>query len=144
VAASPVEVVFGWGIMSAFTVDMANSPGQLARLCDVLAARGVNLVVCGLAHGGGGTIAFIADDEPAARGALQAAEIDYVERPALTVRLENVPGAGAAAFRKLAEANINLDVFLPIRIFDDQFYAVICADDLEAAASVLGEQVVNA
>jgi hypothetical protein len=129
--------------MSAFTVDVANSPGQLARLCDVLAARGVNLVVCGLAHGGGGTIAFIADDEPAARGALHAAEIEYVERPALTVRLEMVPGAAAGAFRKLAEANVNLDVFLPIRIFDDQFYAVICPDDLDAATDALGEQVVS-
>jgi hypothetical protein len=143
VTASSLQVVFIGGIMSAFTVEMANSPGQLARLCDVLATRGVNLVVCGLAHGGGGTIAFIADDEPAARGALQAAEIDYVERPALTVRLENVPGAGATAFRTLAQANVNLDVFLPIRIFDDQFYAVICPDDLDAAAEALGEQVVS-
>jgi hypothetical protein len=130
--------------MSAFTVEMTNSPGQLARLCEVLAEHGVNLVVCGLAHGDGGTVAFIADDEPAARDALQTANIAYVEREALTVRLENVPGAGAAAFRRLAEANVNLDVFLPIRIFDDQFYAVICPDDIPAAQTALGEQVVTA
>jgi hypothetical protein len=54
-----------------------------------------------------------------------------------------VPGAGATAFRTLAQANVNLDVFLPIRIFDDQFYAVICPDDLEAAAEALGELVVS-
>ncbi len=96
--------------MSAFTVEMANRPGELARLCEILAARGVNLVVCGLAYGDRGTVAFIADDEDAARDALRASEIDYVEREALTLRLQNVPGAGAAAFRTLVEANINLEV----------------------------------
>src|SRR5215471_6039028 len=100
--------------MSAFTVDMANRPGELARLCGVLADRGVNLVVCGVAHGDSGTVAFIADDEDVVREALQDAEIDYAERNAITVRLENVPGAGAAVFQALLEANVNIDVFLPV------------------------------
>jgi hypothetical protein len=129
--------------MSAFTVDMANRPGELARLCGVLADRGVNLVVCGVAHGDSGTVAFIADDEAAARQALQESEIDYIERNAITVRLQNVAGAGAAVFQALLEANVNLDVFLPVRIFDDQFYAVICPDNVPAALAVLGDQVVS-
>jgi hypothetical protein len=128
--------------MSAFTVGMDNTPGQLARLCEVLGARGVNLVVCGVGHGSTGTIAFIADDEPATRSALLEASIDYVEREAVTVKLENVPGAGAEAFRKLADAGVNLDVFLPVRVFDNQFYAVICTSDVDAATAALGDQVV--
>jgi len=129
--------------MSAFTVDMANRPGELARLCEVLADRGVNLVVCGVAHGDSGTVAFIADDEDVVREALQDAEIDYAERNAITVRLENVPGAGAAVFQALLEANVNIDVFLPVRILDDQFYAVICPDNIPAALVALGDQVVS-
>lgn len=129
--------------MSAFTVDMANRPGELARLCGVLATRGVNLVVCGVAHGSSGTVAFIADDEIAARDALQQSGIDYAERDSITVRLQNVAGAGAAAFQALLEANVNLDVFLPVRIFDDQFYAVICPDNVTAALAALGDQVVS-
>ena len=128
--------------MSAFTTTMDNTPGQLARLCEVLGARGVNLVVCGLGHGASGTIAFIADDEAATRSALQDADIDYTENDALTVRMQNVPGAGAELFRKLAEAGVNLNVFLPVQIFDDQFYAVICPSDIEGARKALGEQVV--
>ena len=129
--------------MSAFTVDMANRPGELARLCGVLADRGVNLVVCGVAHGASGTVAFIADDEDAAREALQESEIDYIERNAITVRLQNVAGAGAAAFQALLAAEVILDVFLPVRIFDDQFYAVICPDNVPAALAALGDQVVS-
>jgi hypothetical protein len=129
--------------MSAFTTDMDNTPGQLARLCEALGAQGVNLVVCGVGHGSTGTIAFIADDEAATRSALANASIDYVEHEALTVRMRNVPGAGAELFSKLAEAGVNLDVFLPVQIFDDQFYAVICPSDVGRAAEALADYVVG-
>lgn len=128
--------------MSAFTTQMENTPGQLARLCDVLGARGVNLVVCGVGHGATGTIAFIADDEATARTALQDAGIEYTENESLTVRMQNVPGAGADVFRKLADAGVNLNVFLPVQIYDDQFYAVICPSDVDGARKALGEQIV--
>jgi hypothetical protein len=59
--------------MSAFTVKFDNQPGELARLCEAMAARGINIVVCGAAHGETGTIAFIADDERGARAALEGA-----------------------------------------------------------------------
>ncbi|HZC71479.1 MAG TPA: hypothetical protein VE442_12355 [Jatrophihabitans sp.] len=128
--------------MSAFTTSMGNTPGQLARLCEVLGARGVNLVVCAVAHGSTGTIAFIADDEAATHSALQDAGIDYTENKALTVRMQNVPGAGAGLFRKLADAGVNLNIFLPVQIFDDQFFAIICPSDVETARNALGDQVV--
>jgi hypothetical protein len=129
--------------MSAFTVEFENQPGELARLCEAMAARGVNIVVAGTAHGDTGTVAFIADDEMAARTALEGAEIEFDERPALTVRMDNRPGAGAATFRKLADAGVNIDLLLPVLVSSDEFHAVICAGDLDAAASALGDQVVS-
>jgi hypothetical protein len=78
--------------MSAFTVEFDNRAGQLARLCEAMADRGVNIVVCAAAHGDTGTVAFIADDERGARDALERADIEYTERPALTIRMENVAG----------------------------------------------------
>ena len=129
--------------MSAFIVELKHQPGELARLCDAMAARGINLILCATAHGGSGTVAFIADDESAARTALEGASIDYTERTALTVRMDNVSGAGAATFRKLANAHVNLDLLLPVSVSNEQFYAVICVDDLDAASRALGEQVVS-
>ncbi len=129
--------------MSAFTVGFDNQPGELARLCEAMAARGVNIVICGAAHGDAGTVAFIADDEMAARTALEGAEIEFEEHQALTVRMDNVPGAGATTFRRLADAGVNVDLLLPVQVSADEFLAVICADDLDAAASVLGDQVVT-
>ena len=69
--------------------------------------------------------------------------MDFAERPALTVRMDNVPGAGAATFRRLAEANVNMELLLPVRISKDQFFAVICVDDVEAATKALGEQIAS-
>jgi hypothetical protein len=74
---------------------------------------------------------------------LEAAGIEFTERQALTVRMENVPGAGAATFRKLANANVNMNLLLPVRVSDELFFAVLCVDDVDAATRALGDQVVN-
>ena len=62
---------------------------------------------------------------------------------ALTVRMENLPGAGAATFRRLADAGVNVELLLPVRISDKEFFAVICADDAAAAEAALGGQVIS-
>lgn len=129
--------------MSVFTVDLKNQPGELARLCEAMAARGVNLILSATTRGEGGTAAFVADDEPGAEAALTEAGIGYTRRPALTIRMENQPGAGAATFRKLADAGVNADLLLPVRVSDDLFFAVLSVDDQDAARRELGVQVVS-
>jgi len=129
--------------MSVFTAELDNHPGALARVCEAMASSGVNLLLCATTHGGSGVVAFIADDEAAAQVALDGAGIDYLLRPALTVRMENLPGAGAATFRRLAEAGVNVELLLPVRVSDEEFFAVICADDAAAAEAALGGQVIR-
>jgi len=129
--------------VSAFTVEFSNEPGQLARLCEAMAARQINLVPCGTTHGDGGTVAFIADDEAAARSALEDEGLAFTERDVLTVRMDNVPGAGAATFRKLADADVNVDLLLPVLVSTDEFSAVIGVDNIDAARTALGDQITN-
>jgi hypothetical protein len=129
--------------MSAFTVELDNQPGELARLCEAMATSGVNLLLCATTRGGSGVVAFIADDEASAQAVLENTGIEYQLRPAVTVKMQNLPGAGAAAFRKLADAGVNVELLLPVRISDAEFYAVICADDAAAAENALGGQVVS-
>jgi hypothetical protein len=129
--------------MSVFTVNLENQPGELARLCEAMAGRGVNLILCAAARGEDGTVAFVADDEASAETALAGAGIEYARRPALTIRMENQPGAGAATFRKLAGAGVNVDLLVPVRVSDDLFFAVICVDDPGKARRALGVQVIS-
>ena len=128
--------------MSVFTVDLANQPGELARLCEAMAGRDINLVLSAIARESGGTVAFIADDEAAAQEVLDGAGLQYAMRPALTIRMENQPGTGAATFRKLANAGVNADLLLPVRVSDALFFAVICVDDQDKARQALGAQVI--
>jgi hypothetical protein len=128
--------------MSVFTVDVQNQPGELARLCEAMAGRGINLVLSATAHRDGATVVFIADDEARAEAVLQDAGIAYTIRPALTLRMENQPGTGAATFRKLADAGVNADLLLPVRVSDDLFLAVLCVDDQDKARRALGAQVI--
>ncbi len=130
--------------MSVFTVDLKNQPGELAGLCEAMAGSGINLVLCATTQGEAGTVAFIADDEAGAETVLESAGIQYTMRPALTLRMDNQPGTGAATFRKLANAGVNTDLLLPVRISDEVFFAVICVDDTAAAYRALGDQVVQA
>ena len=55
--------------MSVFTVELKNQPGELARLCEAMADRRVNLILCATSCGKDGTVAFIADDEASAGSA---------------------------------------------------------------------------
>jgi hypothetical protein len=129
--------------MSVFTVDLKNQPGELARLCEAMAGRGVNLILCAAARGEDGTVAFVADDEASAETALTAVGARYTRRPALTIRMENQPGTGAATFRKLADAGVSVDLLVPVRVSDDLFFAVICVDDPDKARRALGVQVIS-
>ena len=128
--------------MSVFTVTLPNRCGELARLCEVMAETGINLVLCATTREADGVVVFIADDEAGAEVVLQDAGLQYATRPALTIRMDNQPGTGAATFRKLADAGVSTDLLLPVRISDSLFFAVICVDDPDKAVSALGEQVV--
>jgi len=129
--------------MSVFTVDLKNRPGELARLCEAMADRGVNLILCATTRGEDGTVAFIADDEASAETALTGAGVGYARRPALTIRMENQPGAGAATFRKTGRRRRQADLLVPVRVSDDLFFAVVCVDDLDKARRALGVQVIS-
>jgi hypothetical protein len=129
--------------MGVFTVDMRNDPGQLAKLCAAMAAENVNVILCAAAIGESGTVVFIADNEAAASGALESGDFAFAEHPSVTVRIANHPGEGAEAFGKLAAAGVNLGLVLPVRVSNDQYYAVLGVDDVDKATAALGGQVVT-
>lgn len=130
--------------MSVFIVEMENQPGELARLCEAMAAGRINMVLSATTRGDEGTVVFVADDEAGAQAALLDVGLAYQMRPALTVRMDNQPGSGAVAFRMLADAGVNADLLLPVRVSDELFFAVICVDDEEKARDALGDLVVIA
>ena len=53
------------------------------------------------------------------------------------------PTTNPQHLERLADAGVNIDLLLPVRVSAEEFLAVVCAENLEAAASALGDQVVG-
>ena len=101
--------------MNAFIVDLKNQPGELARLAEAIAQKGINITgFSGATAGGSGSVTLITNDEAGTRTAITGAGFKAREVELVTAALENKPGSLAAAARKLADAGINVEAALPI------------------------------
>ena len=95
--------------ISQITVTAESKPGVLAKVSDVLAKAGINVLgVCAGETAGRGKIRFAVSDPARARRALTAAKIRCAEEPALMLSLADRPGSLAAVAARLAAARINV------------------------------------
>jgi hypothetical protein len=127
--------------MNLFSVELKNQPGELAHLGDVCAQRGVNLQLAGVVTGDHGTVLFTASDESSARTALEAAGIEFTERPALQIKVPDQPGEAAKVGRKLADAGVNIEGLLETSIGQGEVIFAIAVDKFDEARTALGNQV---
>jgi hypothetical protein len=89
------------------TLRLQNSPGALARVCDLLSAERVNVIALSLEANG--TLRLIVDNPVHARGVLSERHYELEQHETLVVQIGNDPGAFGAIARMLAEAGVNLD-----------------------------------
>src|SRR5215218_5306180 len=95
------------------SVSLDDRPGELARLGEATAGAGVNIEgVCCLATGGGrATVHILVEDITATRSALQNAGLEVSdERDVIVVDVEDRPGSMAQVARKLADAEVNIEL----------------------------------
>jgi hypothetical protein len=125
--------------MRDFAFELTDRPGELARVATALSRYGVNIKsVAGLAVGNRVLVRILANDEEAARSALQAAEIAFEEGEVVTVLLDNRAGELANVTGRLAEARVNLRGIYVTGLVDDLVELAIIADDPEKARRVVG------
>jgi hypothetical protein len=91
------------------SVSMENTPGQLGRLCRVLAQAGVNIRGVSVADAADvSIIRLVVNDPKAAQSALREAGLCVVAQNVLIVDLEDKPGALEDMAFRLGEAGINV------------------------------------
>jgi len=126
--------------MILFMVDLKDQPGELARLADAIARRGINIEsVTGIASRGGGTVAVITNDQSGTRSALSEAGYQASETEIATASLEHKPGTLAAAAKKLADAGINVIAAFPIGMSDGKVGVAFATDQPAKAKEILGD-----
>lgn len=120
-------------------VSLESKPGVLAKLSRTLAGAGVNISgVCAGETAGRGKIRLLVSDAAAAKEALRAAKYRVSEEPALTLTLENRPGALAQVAEKLAQAKINIRCAYATTGGTGSATVVLSVSNADKAQNVLG------
>lgn len=121
---------------SDLTIYLNDSPGELARVGEVLGKGGVNIEgVCAVTSGGGeAEVHVLVTDAAAAFAALESAGIDvHSEQEALVVPVEDRPGVLGEVAAKLGAAGVNIT----LAYLATNTRLVIASDDLAAAKAAL-------
>jgi hypothetical protein len=129
--------------MQTFIVHGKNRSGELAKLTGALSAKNVNVLITALGVNGQGVAAFVASDEASAQAALKDSGFEFKMLPALTIRLNDMPGQAADVARKLGDQGVNIECFLPINVTEDKVIIALGVDNLEAAKKALDEFLVE-
>lgn len=125
--------------MNGYLISTADRPGLAAQLMEAAAARGVNVSPAyGLADGTTGIICVGSDDEAGLQAAIADAGLSATAVEMFVTELENRPGTGAALFRKLADAGVDLRVAVPLGMSGDKMQIALGASDATALREALG------
>lgn len=122
------------------TIKLTNKPGDLARVAEALARRGVNIkALAAMVVDGMAITRILPDDIVTARSAFEAANIRFSESEVHEVLLENQAGVLAQLTNRLGESGVNLEAMYVTGVADGLVELVIASDNPKKAKKVLEE-----
>ncbi len=125
--------------MHAFIVDLTNKPGELARVAEAIAEKGINIeAFAGATAGGAGSVVLATNDEGGTRRALADAGCSSREVELVMASIDHVPGGLAAAARKLADAGVNIEAAMPTGMAGEKVTVSFATDNPAKAREILG------
>ena len=110
-------------IRTELNLRLQNSPGALARVCQVLAGERVSLIA--LCLEGNGTLRIVVDNHVHAVSILREQHYQVEERDVLYTLVPNQPGSLARAVRLVADAGLNLDYAYASGVDNDPMVGVV-------------------
>jgi hypothetical protein len=100
--------------MDAFLIDLENKPGELARIAEAIAAKGVNITgLAGSSCGQSGRVTITTADPVTTRQVLGDAKASYKVYEVTETALADKPGTLAQALRRLADRGVNVEAVMP-------------------------------
>ena len=128
--------------MNAFIVDLDNKPGELARVTEAIAQKGIDILgFTGATCGDSGSIVLMTNDEAGTRSALAGAGRTSREVELVVASLAQKPGTLAAVARRLADAGVNIEAALPTGMDGGNISIAFATDNPAKARQAIGEQV---
>ena len=124
-------------IQRELTVRLANSPGTLGRVAQVLGDERINMLA--MALDAGGALRFVVDNPLHAAGALREQHYQVEERDVLYATIPNEPGALGRLVRTIADAGVNIDYAYASGIDRVSMVAVVVGvNDAQRASAATG------
>ena len=122
-------------MLKDLTVILQDRPGTLADMGEILGKAGINIEgICATTYKGESAIHILVEDSAGARQALKAKGIEVTaEREVLIKEIEDRPGILGEIARKLANAEVNIEVLY----LTTKTRLVIGVDNLEKARSAI-------
>jgi len=121
------------------TLTLESKPGVLAKISRTLADAGVNITaICAAETAGRGKIRMLVSDPARAKDALKAAKLRCGEEPALTLTLEDRPGALARVAEKLAQGKLNIKCAYATTSGSGSATVVLTVSNADKAQALLG------
>ena len=125
--------------VTQIVLNLQSKPGVLANVAGVLGKAGVNIEgICAVETAGRGKIRLLTSDAAKAEAALKAAKIRCGREEAISVPLENRPGAVAEVAQKLAQAKVNIKCAYATTGGAAQAVVVLSVSNLPKALAALG------
>jgi hypothetical protein len=125
--------------VTQLVLTLQSKPGVLATVCKALADAGVNIeALCAPEAPGKGRMRLIVSDAAKAEAALKAAKVRAGKEEAITLALENRPGAMAETARKLAVAKVNIKCAYATTTGPGQATVVLTVSNATRAMAALG------
>jgi hypothetical protein len=126
--------------MKDCSIQLTNHPGDLARVAQALARRGVNIkALAAISVGGAAMARILPDDIVVARSALEAAGIRFTESEVHLALLENKAGVLANVTNRLGDEGINLEALYVTGIADDLVELAVVTDNPKKTKKILEE-----
>jgi hypothetical protein len=125
--------------VTQLVLNLQSKPGVLANVAGVLGKAGINIEgICAVETAGRGKIRLLTSDAAKAEAALKAAKIRCGREDAISVPLENRPGAAAEVAQKLAQAKVNIKCVYATTGGAAQAVVVLSVSNLPKALAALG------
>jgi len=131
--------------MNAFIVELKNKPGELARVTEAIAQKGINILAfTGATCGDSGSIVLLTNDEAGTKSAIQGVGATARTVELVVASLGNEPGTLALVARRLANAGVNIEAALPTGMESGKVNVAFATDNPAKAREVIGERVAAA
>ncbi|MDH3364688.1 MAG: ACT domain-containing protein [Thermoplasmata archaeon] len=119
-----------------FSVKLANKPGELARVADVLLKDGVNIRSIAT-EPSAEVVRIVTSDSEKSKQSLSQSGMQFSERNLLVAKLEDKPGELARISAALAREGVNIDAAYMLDKNATHVHIALAVSDENKAASIL-------